>query len=90
MLKRLFPEEGKEELENIRHFSSAEVVHDPRNHCVPLLDVIEISNSDQKLIVMPFLRPFNSPKFETYGEFLAFFIQICEVGSICLSNTVDN
>jgi hypothetical protein len=90
MLKRLFPEEGSHELRIIQMFSSAEVVHDPHNHCVPLLEVIEIPNSAQKLIVMPFLRPFNSPKFETYGEFLAFFIQICEVGSICLSNTVDN
>jgi hypothetical protein len=31
------------------------------------------------LIVMPFLRPFDNPRFQTYGEFLSFFSQICDV-----------
>ncbi|KAH9970470.1 hypothetical protein BJV74DRAFT_867045 [Russula compacta] len=29
-------------------------------------------------MVMPFLRPFNDPRFQTYGEFVAFFMQISE------------
>jgi hypothetical protein len=80
MLKRLFPEEGPHELLISRMFSSPEAIKNPRSHCVPLLDIIDIPNSGQKLIVMPFLRPFNNPHFETYGEFVAFFAQICEVG----------
>ncbi len=34
---------------------------------------------EQKLIVMPFLRPFDNPRFQTYGEFVSFFSQICDV-----------
>jgi hypothetical protein len=86
MLKRLFLEEGPHELRITAMFSSPEAAQDPRNHCVPLLDLIEISNTDQKLLVLPFLRPFNNPRFETYGEFVAFFTQICEVSSIFCSN----
>ena len=79
MLKKVLPEEGPYELRITQLLSSREASRDPRNHCVPLLDVIELPNANQKLIVMPFLRPFNSPRFQTFGEFVAFFTQICEV-----------
>ncbi|KAI0274570.1 kinase-like domain-containing protein [Russula aff. rugulosa BPL654] len=32
----------------------------------------------KKLMVMPFLRSFDSPRFQTYGEFVSFFSQICD------------
>jgi hypothetical protein len=79
MLKKVLPEEEPYELLIAQSLSSPEVSRDPRNHCVPLLDVIEIPNANQKLMVMPFLRPFNRPRFRTFGEFVAFFTQICEV-----------
>ena len=82
MLKRVLPEKGPYELQIAQFFSSPEFSRDPRNHCVPLLDVIETPNAGQKLMVMPFLRPFNNPRFQTFGEFVAFFTQICEVGLI--------
>ena len=82
MLKKIFTEEGPHELRIAQLFSSREVSRDPRNHCVPLLDVIELPNTGQKLMVMPFLRPFNNPRFQTYGEFVAFFTQICEVSPL--------
>jgi hypothetical protein len=82
MLKKVLPEEGPYELQITQFFSSPEVSRDPRNHCVPLLDVIETPNAGQKLMVMPFLRPFNNPRFQTFGEFVAFFAQTCEVGLI--------
>ena len=69
-------------------FSSHELKDDPRNHCVPLLDVIDLSRRGRpgrKLLVMPLLRRFNKPPFQTYGEFVAFFTQICEVVSKILS-----
>jgi len=78
MLKRLFPEEGPHELRITAIFSSPEAAQNPRNHCVPLLDIIEVPNTGQKLLVLPFLRPFDNPRFQTYGEFVAFFMQICE------------
>ena len=79
MLKKIYPDEGPHELQITRLFSSWELSRDPRNHCVPLLDIIEIPHNGQKLMVMPLLRPFNDPHFQTFGEFVAFFTQICEV-----------
>lgn len=79
MLKKVLLEEGPYELRIAQFLSSPEAARDPHNHCVPLLDVIEIPNAGQKLMVMPFLRPFNNPRFQTFGEFVAFFRQICEV-----------
>ena len=81
MIKKVLPGEGPHELYITELFSLPELRSDPSNHCVPLLDVIDLSQSDGKLMVMPFLRSFNNPHFQTYGEFVAFFMQICEVGS---------
>ena len=82
MLKKVLPEEGPHELYITQLFSSPGLRDDDRsNHGVPLLDLIELSQGGGKLMVMPFLRPFNNPHFQTYGEFVAFFMQICEVRS---------
>ena len=77
MLKRV---PGGRELEITQFLSSPGLRREDRNHCVPLWDVIELPHAhDQKLMVMPFLRPFHKPRFQTYGEFVAFFTQICDV-----------
>lgn len=79
MLKKVLPEEGPHELSITQYFSSAELRDDSRNHCVPLLELINTADTKlDKLMVMPFLRPFNNPRFQTFGEFVAFFTQICE------------
>ncbi|KAH9045898.1 kinase-like domain-containing protein [Lactarius deliciosus] len=78
MLKKVLPEEGPHELEISRMFSGSGVATNSRNHCVPLLDVIKFPNSGHQLMVMPFLRPFDNPHFQTFGEFVAFFTQVCE------------
>jgi hypothetical protein len=80
MFKKVLHEEGPHELYIANLFSSPSLRDDPSNHCVPLLEVIELPQNGEKLMVMPFLRPFNNPPFQTYGEFVAFFMQICEVG----------
>jgi serine/threonine protein kinase len=80
MLKRVFLEEGPHELSITRRFSSPGLAGDPRNYCVPLLDVIELEGTEShKLMVLPLLRPFHRPRFQTFGEFVAFFTQLCEV-----------
>jgi hypothetical protein len=80
ILKRVLPEDGPYELSISRRFSSKELAGDRRNHCTTLLDVIELEGpGSHKLMVSPLLRPFNSPRFQTFGEFVAFFSQICEV-----------
>jgi hypothetical protein len=61
MLKRLLLEEGPYELEINQLFSSSEHADDPRNHCAPLLDLIELQDPEShKIMVFPLLRPFNS------------------------------
>jgi hypothetical protein len=37
------------------------------------------------LIVVPFLRPFDEPRFRTYAEFVDFFTQVCEVSELYTS-----
>jgi hypothetical protein len=80
MLKKVLPEEGPHELKINDLFSSPELTTMPDNHCAPLLDIIELQNPEpQKLMVFPLMRPFNQPKIQTFGEFVAFFTQICQV-----------
>ncbi|KAI0297841.1 hypothetical protein B0F90DRAFT_1736952 [Multifurca ochricompacta] len=77
MLKLLLPKEGPYELEINRLFSSEPLLSNPRNHCAPLLDTIDLPNEPQ-MMVHAQLRPFNDPPMQTYGEFVAFFGQLCE------------
>jgi hypothetical protein len=78
MLKRLVTEEGPYELQINRLFSTEPLCSNSRNHCVQLLDVIELPN-EPPIMVHPLLRPFDSPPLQTFGEFVTFFAQICEV-----------
>ncbi|KAH9056533.1 kinase-like domain-containing protein [Lactarius vividus] len=89
MLKRVLPKEGSHELSIIQHFSSDKLRANPSN-CVALLKPIDTADTrlDKKLMVMPFLRPFNHPRFQTFGEFVAFFIQICEGLQLMHQNNV--
>jgi hypothetical protein len=82
MLKKVLPEEGPYELLITQLFSSPGLKGDPKNNCVPLLDIVDLSQTGpdgKKIMVIPFLRPFKNPRFQTYGEFVAFFTQISEV-----------
>src|SRR6266702_6046315 len=78
MLKRLPREEGPYELQINKLFSTEPLSSDPRNHCARLLDVVQLPNEDP-IMVQPLLRPFYDPPLRTYGEFVTFFAQICEV-----------
>lgn len=88
MLKQLPSEEGPYELEISRLFSTEPLFTNPRNHCVQLLDVIELPD-DPPIMVHPLLRPFYDPPFQTYGEFVTFFAQLCEVSSVCFDYTTQ-
>jgi hypothetical protein len=47
---------------------------------VPIYDVLEPpGEADLNLIVMPLLRPFENPPFETVGEAVDFFGQVFQV-----------
>ena len=63
-------------------FSSDEMISDPRNHSVPLYDILQVPDDEDKIIlVMPFLRTFYDPPFDTVGEAVEFLQQVLEVGS---------
>jgi hypothetical protein len=78
ILKMLPEDEGPDELQLNRLFSSEHLASNPRNHCAPLLDVIQLPN-DPPIMVHSQLRLYYDPPFHTYGEFVAFFGQMCEV-----------
>ncbi|KAG6818621.1 hypothetical protein H0H93_003387 [Arthromyces matolae] len=62
-----------------KYFSSPGLAADPRNHCVPILDVIDPpSGSNRAFLVMPWLFSVMDPPFETVGEAIDFFRQIFE------------
>jgi len=43
------------------------------------LEVLDLPNDDEQILVLPFLRPFNSPTFDTFGEAIDCFRQLFEV-----------
>ncbi|KZV68696.1 hypothetical protein PENSPDRAFT_609714 [Peniophora sp. CONT] len=52
---------------------------DSRNHSVPILDMfVDDEDPGISYMVMPFLRYFNSPDFQTVGEIIDFVDQILE------------
>ncbi|KAJ3890949.1 hypothetical protein GG344DRAFT_48399 [Lentinula edodes] len=60
------------------YFSNKDMASDPRNHCVPIYDVFPVPNIEMDIIVMPVLRPFDNPEFDTVGEVIAFIQQLFE------------
>ncbi|KAJ3884690.1 hypothetical protein GG344DRAFT_83642 [Lentinula edodes] len=78
MLKKVSRVIHPQEVEIGLYFSNESIAADPRNHCVPIYDVIPVPNSEMDLIVMPVLRPFNEPEFDTVGEAIAFMQQLFE------------
>jgi len=53
---------------------------DPRNHCVPILNLFKDPQDPELFyLVMPLLRPMNDPPFEQVKEIMEFTDQILEV-----------
>ncbi|KAK0474525.1 hypothetical protein IW261DRAFT_1341496 [Armillaria novae-zelandiae] len=62
-----------------RFLSSPPLASDPKNHCVPIFDVLQSPlDDDVQIIVMPRLYDFNDTPFDTVGELLDCFRQIFE------------
>ena len=80
VLKRVSTSVHPYEVEIGRFLTSPPLVHDPRNHCCLILEVLQDpEDSDVQIIAMPFLRSYNDPKFATVGEAIEFFRQALEV-----------
>lgn len=87
MLKKIFSadHESNFEMRISEYVSSAEQLSDPDNHCVHIYEVLEIpDDSENVIIVMPLLCPFDFPRFDTIGECLDFFQQIFKVMTLNL------
>ncbi|KAJ3002778.1 hypothetical protein NUW54_g5662 [Trametes sanguinea] len=67
------------EVEIAQMFSIEPLASNPHNHCVPVYEVLESpTNSDTVFLVMPFLRAYNDPRFDTVGEAMACIKQLLE------------
>ncbi|KAI0060102.1 hypothetical protein BV25DRAFT_1839864 [Artomyces pyxidatus] len=72
-----------EEIEILRYLSSSELASDPRNHCVPLLDVLEVEGHSPvlrgvRIAVLPLFRDWYEPRFNMVVEALSFIKQMLE------------
>jgi hypothetical protein len=88
MLKKVdkLGNEYNQEVEISLYLSSPERSEDPHNHCVPVHEMLEIPDDDGfAILVLPLLRSFKSPRFDTIGECIDFFQQIFEVRVLILS-----
>ena len=66
--------------------STTELRADPRNHCVPNIEVIDDPGDDSKsYMVMPFLRDADDPQFQYVKEVMDFVDQILEVRTVDLA-----
>ncbi|KAG6818839.1 hypothetical protein H0H93_001124 [Arthromyces matolae] len=69
----------KEDIPIGKHFSAPDLAKNPRNHCIPILEVLDPPEGSQTaFLVMPRLFEFTYPAFETIGEAVEFFRQIFE------------
>ncbi|KAH9481861.1 hypothetical protein JR316_0006391 [Psilocybe cubensis] len=72
-------ETASQEISFATAFSSKEWKKDPRNCCVPILDVVMIPcDDDHALIVMPQLLAFHLLPFRFLGEFCEFALQVLQ------------
>ncbi|KAG5715483.1 hypothetical protein E4T56_gene12734, partial [Termitomyces sp. T112] len=79
VLKRVDTERYENEISILNHLSSEPFTSDPRNHCVPILEIINPpEGSHIAFVVMPYLFKVDFPPFETIGEAIGFFKQVFE------------
>ena len=77
-------------------FSCSPYSEDRRNHCCPVLEVLDDpTDADLQLIVMPLLRNYKDPRFTTVGEVVEFFrqafeVMVCRAHTLSLTHVVEN
>ncbi|KAF9480297.1 hypothetical protein BDN70DRAFT_905842 [Pholiota conissans] len=63
-----------QEAEISLYLSSSKLAGNSGNHCVPIYEMLEIpDDNNSAILVMPLLRHFSSPRFDTIGECMDFF-----------------
>jgi len=72
-----------EETRIAQMLSTEELRADPKNHCIPIIEVIDDPDNDSiSYMVMPLLRVADSPPFQYVKEIMDFVDQILEVGTL--------
>ena len=80
MFKRVDKTRHPKEVELTTMLSSPPFTSDPRNHCVPVYEVLQDPEDDKyQLMVLPLLRRYSDPRFDTVGEAVICFRQIIQV-----------
>lgn len=80
MLKSVNPSTHPYEAEIGTFYSTEPLASDPKNHCIPIYDVLKLPDEDDTiLLVMPLMRQCANPPFQTFGEAVDFFGQLFEV-----------
>ncbi len=80
LMKRIDRTVHPYELEIAQYFSTGSMSADPRNHCCPTYEVLQDpTNENISILVMPHLRRYINPTFQTVGEAVEFFRQVFEV-----------
>ncbi|KAG1753328.1 hypothetical protein EDB19DRAFT_1668617 [Suillus lakei] len=79
VLKRIQPSIHPHEIEVGKFLASEPLRRQRENHCVEMLDVLPVPDEvDEIILVLPLLRPFDDPSFETIGEIIDFALQVFE------------
>jgi hypothetical protein len=79
LMKYVIKSEHLYEVEIATFFSSKDLASDPKNHCIPVYDVLTVPDDPEgNIFVMPLVRGFESPPFRTIGESVDFFGQFFE------------
>lgn len=80
MLKMIKPSVHPYEVDIATYLSSEPLKSEPTNHSVPVYEVLKVPDvEDRVILVMPLLRWYDRPRFQTVGESVDFFQQIFEV-----------
>jgi hypothetical protein len=80
LLKWIIKSEHPYEVDIATFLASKRLASDPKNHCIPIYDVLKVPDDpDKTILVMPLTRGFDKPRFRTVGEAVDFFDQFFEV-----------
>lgn len=79
-LKQIKTSKHPDEVKICAMFAAEPLASDPRNHCVPLYEVLQLPNDDDMvLMIMPFLANWRDPEFSTIEELVDLCGQVIEV-----------
>ncbi|KIJ60038.1 hypothetical protein HYDPIDRAFT_117724 [Hydnomerulius pinastri MD-312] len=77
-LKKILKSEHPHEVDIGLYFSSESRTSQAANHCIPFYEILPLDDNNEVIIVMPLLRAYSDPPFDTFGEAVECFRQLFE------------